>query len=217
MSNEEILDTENKTEPELWNPNAAALWCLVFSPLFSTWLIQRNWQTLGNKQEAKKGWYWLAGLLICYWVISFTGYAEKLGLPIIVIWYLGYGRKQYRYVKDTLQDKYQRKPWGKVLLCGIGVIAILIIVNAGFPAIADNRSNEIELMAKQTVNEKILPAIRSYGRNKYLECVEVDLDEEFAHNNYYATAIFNNGSRIRLTVQVKAKETIVQIMNVIEE
>ncbi|MFA6717032.1 MAG: hypothetical protein WCS27_16765, partial [Victivallaceae bacterium] len=70
---------------------------------------------------------------------------------------------------------------------------------------------------KQIMNEKMLPKFRSYSGNSSLECVQVELGKEFADDNYYATATFNDGDKIRLTVQVKEKELIVQIKGAVEE
>ncbi len=222
MSEEKISDNEKQetsnveehVELELWDPSAAAWWALVFSPLFSTWLMQKNWQAIGNEKEAKKAWYWIVGILICCLVLPFTDYTGSVALPILIVWYLVYGKKQYDYVKNNLQDKYKRKPWGKPLLVAVGALLVFVGVNVTM-RIANGSSNRIEQTAMQIVNEKILP--KRHSGNNYMECVEINLGDEFANNNYYATAVFNDGSRARLTIQIKGKNMIVQINKVLKE
>ena len=225
MSEEKISDNEKQEnsnveehlELELWDPSAAAWWALVFTPIFSTWLMQKNWQAIGNENEAKKAWYWIAGILICCLVLPFTNYTGSVALPILIIWYFGYAKKQLDYVKNNLQDKYKRKSWGKALLVGAGVLAVLLGINITVMLISDGSSSRIEQAAMQIVNEKILPQTKSHSGNNYMECVEITLGDEFANNNYYATAVFNDGSKARLTIQIKGEDMIVQINKVLKE
>ena len=77
---------------------------------------------------------------------------------------------------------------------------------------AQKVSSRTEMMAKQMkqfVNKKGLSEIRlrKWNFDESLECVEVRIGEEFARNNYYATAIFNDGSKVRYTIQIKDKLT----------
>ena len=37
----------------IWNPDAAANWCLLFSPVFGTWLHMKNWRALGEPERAR--------------------------------------------------------------------------------------------------------------------------------------------------------------------
>ena len=36
----------------LWNPDAAACWSMLFTPLFGTILVIRNWEALGEPKRA---------------------------------------------------------------------------------------------------------------------------------------------------------------------
>jgi hypothetical protein len=38
--------------PALWNPNAAASWSLLFTPIFGSLLHMKNWQAMGNREKA---------------------------------------------------------------------------------------------------------------------------------------------------------------------
>lgn len=47
--------------PALWNPNAAANWSLLFSPMFSALLYANNWIALGELQQAGSVRWWAWG------------------------------------------------------------------------------------------------------------------------------------------------------------
>ena len=40
-------------ELQLWNPNAAAIWSLFFTPIFGAWIHARNWKALNRQKEAR--------------------------------------------------------------------------------------------------------------------------------------------------------------------
>ena len=63
--------------PALWNPNAAASWCLAFSVVFGAYLHMKNWEALNEpeKASASKKWF-VAG--ICSFVIA----TEIFGLRV---------------------------------------------------------------------------------------------------------------------------------------
>ena len=50
---------ESGAAPTLWNPNAAANWSLLFSPIFGTWLHMLNWRALGEAERAESAKTWL--------------------------------------------------------------------------------------------------------------------------------------------------------------
>jgi hypothetical protein len=116
--------------PSLWNPNAAACWSLLFSPAFGAFLHARNAESLGRVEEAKanKVWYYVSlaymGIaLISIFIpaipdIVFRGAA----IGILIGWYSSLGTKQIKYVKETFQDRYQRKSWKKPLLIAFGCL-----------------------------------------------------------------------------------------------
>jgi len=122
--------------PALWNPIAAARWSLLFSPAFGAYLHACNADTLGRAEEAKAHRIWF------YVALVFLG-LDMLGalmpvipdnfflmgsLVLLFAWYVSLGRKQIRYVKDTWQDRYQRKSWTTPLLIGVaGWVAFSLI------------------------------------------------------------------------------------------
>jgi hypothetical protein len=117
--------------PALWNPNAAACWSLLFSPAFGAFLYARNADTLGRADEARahRIWFYVSlvfdGLVLLSVLLpSILGYLFDLaGLVLLFAWYGSLGKKQMRYVKDTWQDRYQRKSWTTPLLIGFAGLA----------------------------------------------------------------------------------------------
>ena len=128
--------------PALWNPNAAANWSLLFSPAFGAFLHARNADTLGRRDEARQNRVWFHisfAFLVLAVVTSFfpvipDGIFTVAGLALLLGWYFSLGKKQARYVKDTWQKRYQRKPWAKPLFvafcCVVGMFAGFCVLGA---------------------------------------------------------------------------------------
>ena len=49
--------------PALWNPNAAANWCLLFTAAFGAYLHMRNWQALGQPDRARASRNWMIAVI----------------------------------------------------------------------------------------------------------------------------------------------------------
>jgi hypothetical protein len=118
--------------PALWNPQAAALWSLLFSPVFGAWLHALNWRALGDPERQRRSVRWMmAGLAICvFYVVVGLAWADPdiadrissaTALAYLLAWYLGPGREQIRTVREHHGQAYPRRAWGRVL--GIAVLA----------------------------------------------------------------------------------------------
>jgi hypothetical protein len=119
--------------PALWNPNAAANWSLLFSPVFGAWLHTRNWQALGETERAKTSRKWLvAGIVIVaaqlaagvllrnnpglQWLMNIGAFVW------LFTWYFASARGQARHVKERFGDDYPRKGWGRPLLIAVAIL-----------------------------------------------------------------------------------------------
>ena len=101
-----------KVAPALWNPNAAANWSLLFSPIFGAFLHMKNWEELGEPDKAKAS---------RQWVIA--------GIVVFVV--LALARHQTAYVKARFGKVYPRKGWSKPLaLAVLGVLAFILALAA---------------------------------------------------------------------------------------
>ena len=125
--------------PALWNPNSAALWSLLFSPVFGAWLQMRNWQALGQEDKARLSWNWCIGSvvvliasIIAALLLPETHWFQKLGnrfgFILLITWYLANGKSQVAYVKERFGKEYPRKGWGLPLLVAFGTLIALFLV-----------------------------------------------------------------------------------------
>ena len=117
--------------PPLWNPNDAANWSLLFSPVFGAYLHMKNWEALGETEKASAAKVWvivalvlLFGLpLLAVLVPALRGLqniSSLFGLILLISWYASSGRPQARYVKERFGKDYPRKGWGRPLLIAFG-------------------------------------------------------------------------------------------------
>lgn len=122
-------------QPTLWNPNAAALWSLLFTPAFGSVLLHLNAKALGREKEANSLGLWILisavvhiGAIVA---VQFTG--ENLfrfaGIGLLILWYFAAARRQETFVKQTYGDAYPRKPWGVPIVGGVvGILALGLFV-----------------------------------------------------------------------------------------
>lgn len=120
--------------PALWNPNAAACWSLLFSPIFGAALHMFNARAMGDAELEKlnKGFMWgtLAVLVIAILLAIFSGIkANFVGIAALGAWYGAVGRKQVALVKERYGSNYPRRSWGKPILLGIlGIVALYVCI-----------------------------------------------------------------------------------------
>lgn len=123
--------------PSLWNPKAAALWSILFSPAFGAFLLARNAESLGRADEAKanKVWFYisiifLVGVIFLSLVLpTIPDLAlNAASLSLLLAWYFSAGKKQVKYVKEKLQDRYEKKHWTKPLLIAFACLVLVFVV-----------------------------------------------------------------------------------------
>ena len=126
------MEQQNKSTnstPKLWNPNAAANWSLLFSPIFGAWLQGKNWKELNEWDEAKKSmmWVYFGFLFIIVSVYLPENYRFPLGFSFLIAWYFTSGKKQIKYFKEK-GINYQKKSWGKPILISLICLTIYYAV-----------------------------------------------------------------------------------------
>jgi hypothetical protein len=124
--------------PLLWNPNAAASWSLLFTPVFGAWLHMRNWRALGDPARAAQQGWWIVATVVVTLALGGASIAlpenkaldllSRLGgLAVLLAWYFGSAKAQARVVKARYGDAYARRGWGLPLLFGVlGVLAFFV-------------------------------------------------------------------------------------------
>jgi hypothetical protein len=127
-------DQSSHEQPSLrlWNPNASALWGIVFTPVFSTYLHLQNWKALTEPEHQKQAQRWFVGSII--WVIVALLVARAdVRLPLfhllfwafLIVWYFASGRVQRRYIIEKFGATYSRKPILKALFVTLCLLVLL--------------------------------------------------------------------------------------------
>lgn len=117
-------------EPALWNPAAAACWSLVFTPAFGAYLLMRNWETLGDRQQAMQArkWYVFSLGLLGVQLLSAafntrlnseSNLLHWVGIAWLCAWCLGAALPQARLVRAKFGPSYPRKGWDAALLAAV--------------------------------------------------------------------------------------------------
>jgi hypothetical protein len=127
--------------PPLWNPNAAALWSLLLSPIFGAILHMYNWRALGEPAKAAQSKMWAIVSAVVLTVIAIGGeyipgraadaISRGLGLALLLTWFFQSGRPQVQWVRGRYGSSYPRKGWGKPLLIAIAVFVGFVVVVGG--------------------------------------------------------------------------------------
>ncbi|MDR7336156.1 hypothetical protein [Roseateles asaccharophilus] len=125
--------------PQLWNPNAAASWSLLFSPIFGSILHMKNWQAIGDAQKAATSKNWAIGsaaffvLLIVLSVVvpeskGLDALSRGSGIGLLVAWYYAIGKSQQSLVLARYGKDYPRKGWAKPIgIAILGCIAFIVV------------------------------------------------------------------------------------------
>lgn len=135
------LDTAQVSDNEaivLWNPTAAALWSLLLTPAFGAWLHMRNWERLGQPDQARQARYWFAGLLLIVLASYAAAAAGALlgrddlsapwwaSLALFGAWGAGSAYQQIKHVDDHHGESYARRSW-------VAPVLIALIANCAIP------------------------------------------------------------------------------------
>ena len=121
--------TQIINEP-IWNPNAAANWSYIFTPLFGSYIHMSNWRSLGEvqKETSARVWFYISiivvAALIGIYVFLPEGHLLKgksggIATLYLLIWYFAAARSQVKFVKNNFGENYIRKPWLKPVAIGV--------------------------------------------------------------------------------------------------
>ena len=127
------MSNENQAEAatvSLWNPNAAANWSLLFSPLFGAWLHAKNWSALGDEGKAKQSMYWVYGAIavLILAILLPEKIGRSMGIGYLFGWYFSSAKQQVKHVKEKLDNTYQKKGWAKPIGIAVAGLAAFVIV-----------------------------------------------------------------------------------------
>ena len=135
---------------EIWNPEAAARWSLLFTPAFGAYILMRNWQALDQPERAASARRWFHASLAMLMLQIFTSALDtRLGteplllllhpasLLFLLVWYFAAVRPQTLLVKARFGVGYRRKRWDGVVLgavvagaayaCACALLSLLLL------------------------------------------------------------------------------------------
>ena len=133
-------EAERKTAvPVLWNPYAAAIWSVLFSPIFGAIIHARNADALGRTKEAKANRVWFYISLFYFLALGgaycfanpqdekgLNGISRFMSLALLFGWFYHVGKKQAKYVKEDLAQNYKKKSWLAPLSIAFGIFIPLM-------------------------------------------------------------------------------------------
>ncbi|MES1951997.1 hypothetical protein S4A8_14130 [Salinisphaera sp. S4-8] len=109
---------------------------MLFSPIFGSYLVTKNWRELGENSRARSSniWFWASILIVIFGIFIPSG-AAGLGFLYLIIWYFAAGRKQAKFVKEKYGSNYNHRPWAKPIFTALALIVGFIFV-FGFFAVS---------------------------------------------------------------------------------
>jgi hypothetical protein len=139
QSNHETEGTTSDTAPALWNPNAAASWSLIFTPIFGSIVQGKNWRALGETKKAEASARWTKISLTIFTIIAVfgglmpdsktvDGLSRLAGFVLLISWYYANGKQQNAFVLARYGKDYKRKRWFKPLGLAVGCVLVLMVV-----------------------------------------------------------------------------------------
>lgn len=194
--------------PKLWNPNAAANWSLLFTPVFGAWLHAKNWQALGQLDQASISmrWVWCGFLFLAIVPFLPDSLGSAPGIGFVFAWYFTSAKAQIKYISEH-KVNYNKQSWIKPLLIGLaGIViyyfAILGIVTASQPSLAKVLEIESVDIVTKIVREQL-------GGTS--DCSSVSLGTEVSEGHYNAVANLDGGKKLNITIKSKDGQIFVEI------
>jgi hypothetical protein len=125
--------------PPLWNPNAAASWSILFTPIFGAFLQMKNWQALGEPVRADASRKWAIGSTVFLLALIAAGVvlpedkaidsaSRAIGFAFLITWYYSNGKEQNAFVLARYGKDYPRRGWLKPVLAALGSFVGLMAV-----------------------------------------------------------------------------------------
>lgn len=149
-------------ETGLYDPRKAALWSLLFTPVFGAFILKNNWKILKQEQREKRQMIWMIALAaVLFASFLFIGSAVCIGISLVSLaaWFFLECRAQM----DFLAGKHLEIPetdWKPVLIkaavilvCAVAAASLLLLVSgSGGPAL-DCSGNRAYLESSEEIVE----------------------------------------------------------------
>jgi hypothetical protein len=189
----------------LWNPNAATMWSLVFTPLFGAWIHAKNWTALGDNEKVAKSMYWAYGAIAILVLNLFTTKGVAwLSLVYLLVWNFILGKQQIKYVKEKYGDTYDKKSWVKPIGIGVGAFLVYILIIVFFEGImngmpsGDGTDSKVSAANHEKASQPSPAIAKKIGVQwKYSETKDPMTDER----KLISRASFQNDTQLRIDVE----------------
>lgn len=194
--------------PPLWNPDAAACWSMLFTPVFGAYLIATNWRALGKPEKAATSmiWLWVAIgcllLAIVIYGVTDTSTIERLGsMPgtvLLLIWYFIQARPQSLFLKEAHGNNYPKKSWVLPFLAGVSMWVVVLLIGS--------IAHMIKGVDTKQMAEKVKPLILAewHKQPEFRDTTIQDITLVHKSGNMY-TGLINatiNGESDRLILEI---------------
>lgn len=124
--------------PKLWNPNAACLWSLIFTPIFGALVHSKNWRSVGEPSRARTSMLWAWATVLYILITSVLDAPRFSGVVFLLAWYLSSGSSQIRFVAQNYGTEYEKKSWVLPLMIAIVGYGTLIALSVASLALIES-------------------------------------------------------------------------------
>ena len=223
--NYQSVTDQPEKRPILWNPLAAAMWSLLFSPVFGAFLHASNWRALGQPKRATANLLWAWGLIIFFaiyfllsWDADFNifGLAAAIGIdgekmgrlsrvlsfPIILAWLLSLGRKQIEFIKKSYGKNYIKRGWLKPLALATVLFIAYLMAGLLFHGMLSQPSPET---AARIIEPNLLQAWRQKPELRDITIQKITLHSESGGNYDGFVDVILKGKAFRFPLKVQYK------------
>ena len=121
--------------PKLYNPTVAAVLGILLSPIIGAWLHAINWRELGEEKLAEQNMYFVWGTVASGFVLMLIEAVANIEFPAVAsgtaiwaAWFFTLGKKQIDFVRNEVNDDYDKKKWGKPI--GLTILGLCAYVAA---------------------------------------------------------------------------------------
>lgn len=195
---------------KLWNPNAAANWSLIFTPMFGAWLHAKNWEALGRPKDANQSMLWVYGGVLFLLGTMFApipdAWSRILGFVWLASWYFGFAKAQVKHVEAIQLSgaTYEKKGWLKPLAAGfVALLALLIAI------VLLDQPPETDVLESQSVG--LVTRIITENSGGKERCTRVKITETISAGRYRALAYLDDGRVLKISLEVKGDDFFVEI------
>lgn len=142
--------------PELYRPGLAAFLGLFLTPAFSAYVHQKNWEALGDMEEAKYAkWSFYGSLIVLVLAAIATNKFGLLSVLGLGIWWVALGLKQYKLVKNDLAGNFVKKS-----IVSPAVKSLLYLFLSGLIIAVVSGAYEKDRKSEDSVAERVEPSSR---------------------------------------------------------